>query len=158
MTVSKKTSFRTGKYIVSGIITLFGILLLISLFLPSVSVKPVKGPHGKSLVSSRNLWLALDSYRQKINEKGMDHQEFPNKLDDLVVEGILKKEDYQRLTDGLQISYFPPSSFPAALNHIILIVHVPNFVVYTTIDGQIHPNKIGPVREELEPERERARG
>jgi len=67
---------------------------------------------------------------------------FPKKIEDLVGLKYLNQEEYNKLTKNIQFDYFPPAKNPTSQDFIILVGHIPGYVVYGFLSGEIQLQKI----------------
>jgi hypothetical protein len=88
------------------------------------------------------LSLALQQYAADHAEMIKNRSRFPAELHDLVKEGYLSETDYTKLTKNIDISYFPPNTESPSQNHLILVAHVPKYVIYAPISGKLELRKI----------------
>lgn len=67
---------------------------------------------------------------------------FPKDLKELKMGNYLSEEDFEKLSGGIQIDYFPPTTKSADANHVLLSGHTRNYIVYGMASGDVRASKI----------------
>ena len=110
--------------------------------MPAITVDLVKMPGTRALSCVKQLSLALQQYVADQQTQNQAIAFFPDKLTDLVKDGYLSQTDYSKLTKDIDISYFQPSNASPSSNHLLLVAHIPKYVIYARVDGKLELKKI----------------
>jgi len=127
---------------VSCLVVIVFLALLWSMRMPAITVDLVKMPGTRALSCVKQLSLALQQYASDQQTQNQATAFFPDKLTDLVKDGYLSQTDYSKLTKDIDISYFQPSNGSPSSNHLLLVAHIPKYVIYARVDGKLELKKI----------------
>ena len=130
-----------GKGISSLVVVAF-LALLWSMTIPAITVGPENSPRSHALGCVNQLSMALQQYASDQKTEKQGSPMFPDKLLDLVNAGYLSQTDYSKLTKDIEISYFQPNTESPASNHVLIVAHIPKYVIYAHVDGKLEMQKI----------------
>jgi hypothetical protein len=136
-------NFSIGGVIVWILIGISVFFVLLSLSIPAITAGPTKpSPAIHALSNVRQLSLAIENYASDQKNKSLDKPEYPDDLHQLVNDGYLSQNDFEKLTKDIQLSYFPPKSSLPSSNHLLLVAHIHGFVIYCPVSGKPELQKI----------------
>jgi len=133
---------RKTNFIIWIVIGVSVLLVLWSLSLPAIGNGLQRSPVAEALNSVKQISLALQQYAMDQKTINGNAVRYPSRLESLVDADYLSQEDLTKLIKNHSISYFPPSTQEAAPNHILLVSHVKDHVIYGFVSGELQIEKI----------------
>jgi hypothetical protein len=118
------------------------VLVLWSLSIPAVTVGFDHSRHARALSNINQLSRAVKEFVADQKHKNPGHTQYPTELHQLVTDGHLTEQDFSKLTKNIEISYFPPTTESPSPNHMLIVAHIPKYIIYAPIDGKLVLRKI----------------
>lgn len=95
--------------------------------------------HGESRVrATLNSLRHINELLEQYSSLPHFQNQYPDKLTELVSNGLVSQRDYDKMTHNLDIQYFPPSVPNPSPNHIILLAGAGHMICFTTVNGEMN--------------------
>ena len=140
MFLSPRT-YCNGRVIYWILFAVVAVFVLWSLSIPAVTAGPDNTPQTHALAHICRLSGAVKDFVTDQQKKKSRQSQYPAELHQLVTDGYLSETDYSKLTKDIDISYFPPTTETPSPNHLLIVAHIPKYVIYIPISGKFELHK-----------------
>jgi replicative superfamily II helicase len=115
-----------NKKISIPVFLLIGTALLYLWVYPQISKAKDSTEYVSSHNKVRQLLLAIECYKRDRKVPPF----YPATLEELVSEKYIDKEEFAKLISDLQMNYFPPDLGLPSKNHLVIVAHSKNYIIF----------------------------